>query len=89
MIQMQWQMACSDRAWCDFVSFDPRVPEDYQLFIQRVERNSEQIAELEAEVGRFLAEVEAKLDALEDLHSRYGGAPDLSGHRPASFSQNQ
>ncbi len=65
------------------------MPEDYQLFIQPVERNSEQIAELEAEVGRFLAEVEAKLDALEDLQSRYGGAPDLSGHRPASFSPNQ
>lgn len=73
LFQMQWQMACADRAWCDFVSFDPRVPEDYQLFIQRVERNSGQIAELEAEVALFLSELEAKLDELEGLTDQVFG----------------
>ena len=66
-IQMQWQMACTGRAWCDFVSFDPRLPEAYQLFIQRVPRDAERIAALEQEVAVFLEELEAKLDALEDL----------------------
>jgi putative phage-type endonuclease len=89
MIQMQWQMACTDRAWCDFVSFDPRVPEEYQLFIQRVERNSEQIAELEAEVACFLNEIEAKLDALEDLPSRYGRELCHGARGKPHFIENQ
>ena len=66
-IQMQWQMACTGRAWCDFVSFDPRLPEAYQLFIQRVPRDAERIVFFEQEVALFLEELEAKLDALEDL----------------------
>jgi putative phage-type endonuclease len=37
--QMLWQMACTDRAWCDFVSYDPRLPESMRLFVQRVERD--------------------------------------------------
>ena len=37
--QMQWQMACANRLWVDFVSYDPRAPEGLQLFIKRVERD--------------------------------------------------
>ena len=66
-IQMQWQMACTGRAWCDFVSFDPRLPQAYQLFIQRVPRDAERIIFLEQEVALFLEELEGKLDALEGL----------------------
>lgn len=44
--QMQWQMACTGRKWCDFVSFDPRLT-DKPLFIKRVYRDDKQIAELE------------------------------------------
>lgn len=65
--QMQWQMACAGRQWCDFVSFDPRLPEDMQLFIKRVPRDESFIKECEAEVVKFLAEVDetvAKLIAL-------------------------
>jgi putative phage-type endonuclease len=36
ILQMQWQMACADRQWCDFVSFDPRMPDHLMLYIQRV-----------------------------------------------------
>lgn len=57
--QMQWQMACTGRAWCDFVSYDPRLPEDMQLFVKRVERDDALIAELETEVAKFLDEVAA------------------------------
>ncbi len=56
--QMLWQMACSERAWCDFVSFDPRLPEDLQLFVIRFERDDEAIKAMEAEVLVFLAEVD-------------------------------
>lgn len=55
--QMQWQMACTGRNWCDFVSFDPRFPEHLQLFVVRIARNSALIAEMETEVQKFLAEV--------------------------------
>lgn len=55
--QMQWQMACTGRAWCDFVSFDPRMPADMQLFVVRVARDDELIGNYGVEVINFLAEV--------------------------------
>lgn len=67
--QMQWQMACADRAWCDFVSYDPRLPEELRLFCVRVPRNDEMIAELEAEVVAFLVEIDARIAGLT---ARYG-----------------
>lgn len=63
--QMQWQMACTGRAWCDFVSFDPRLPDHLSLFVRRVQRDDVMIAELEAEVRAFLLEVSATVSALE------------------------
>lgn len=75
IVQMQWQMACTDRLWCDFVSYDPRMPEGMRLFVKRIARDMERVAELEAEVGKFLDEVEAKVRA---LRSRYEPANDDS-----------
>lgn len=65
LTQMQWQMACTNRLWCDFVSFDPRMPEDMRLFVQRVERDDKRIAELEAAVDAFLGEVAATINLLQ------------------------
>ncbi len=63
--QMRWQLICTGRQWCDFVSFDPRMPEHLRLFIgARVVRNEAIEAEVEAEVRKFLAELEVKLAAL-------------------------
>lgn len=56
--QMQWQMACTGRKWCDFVSYDPRVPEDMRIHVQRVERDDEMIRQLDSEVGAFLRELD-------------------------------
>lgn len=56
--QMQWQMACTDRDWVDFVSFDPRMPADMQLYVKRIERDEALITAYEREVVEFLAEVE-------------------------------
>jgi putative phage-type endonuclease len=66
--QMQWQMACTDAEWCDFVSYDPRLPADMQLFIKRFERDEMAIKELEAEVQYFLKDVEL---TVQDLLQRY------------------
>lgn len=63
--QMLWQMACTGRQWCDFVSFDPRLPSHLRLFVKRVHRDAERIAELESEVGGFLDELAAKLARLD------------------------
>jgi putative phage-type endonuclease len=58
--QMMWHMACSGREWCDFVSFDPRLPDAMRLFVRRVHRDAECIAALEEEVAMFLAELDAR-----------------------------
>jgi len=61
MPQMLAQMACSERQWCDFVSYDPRLPKKLQYFRRRFNRNDEHIRLLEAEVTEFLEEVILKL----------------------------
>lgn len=68
--QMQWQMRVYDRQWCDFVSYDPRMPTEMQLFVQRVERDDALIAEMEAAVSDFLAEVAATVDRLTNLYRK-------------------
>ena len=65
VIQMQTQMACTNRQWCDFVSFDSRMPERSQLFICRVERDQTMIDEIEAEVMKFLSEVESEVNLMK------------------------
>jgi len=67
LTQMQWQMACTGAAWCDYVSFDPRLSEHLQLVVIRVPRNDGRIRQLEDEVTRFLAEMHNKLEKLEKL----------------------
>lgn len=65
--QIQFQLACTGRAWCDFVSYDPRMPEHLRLFVRRVKRDADAIAHLEGEVRSFLAHVDAKVKALNEL----------------------
>lgn len=67
--QMQWQMACANRSWCDWVSYDPRMPESMRLFITRVNRDDALIASLETEVRAFLAEVDG---TTTKLAAKYG-----------------
>lgn len=64
-LQMLWQMACTEREWCDFVSYDPRLPDDLRLFVVRFERDQKRIDEIETEVKAFLAEVDATINKLE------------------------
>jgi putative phage-type endonuclease len=68
--QMQWQMACTGRQWCDFVSFDPRMPKELQLFIKQVPRDDAYIAMLEKEVLSFLEELDEKVNKLNDLKGK-------------------
>jgi putative phage-type endonuclease len=65
--QMMSQMACADRPWCDFVSFDPRLPERHQLFIKRINYDPEMVNLLENSVIQFLGDVDLKIQQLESL----------------------
>ena len=65
--QMMWQMACTQRPWCDFVSFDPRMPEKYQIFIKRVNFDKQLVDSLENSVIQFLGDVDLKIQQLESL----------------------
>ena len=59
--QMQFQMACTGRSWCDFVSFDNRLPEELQLFVKRVPRDNVFIKQTEDAIVKFLAELDDKI----------------------------
>lgn len=62
--QMQAQMACTGREWCDFVSYDPRLPKQLRLFVKRVPRDEKLIAAMEFEIILFLEETIEKLKKL-------------------------
>ena len=66
--QMMWQLACTGRAWCDFVSYDPRMPESMRLFTRRVDRCDKTIADLEKEVRAFLEELDVTVSELRTAY---------------------
>ena len=67
--QIHWQLACMpDRKWADFISYNPAFPEAMRLFVQRVPRDDEAIAEIEREVVAFLGEVD---ETVAQLRARY------------------
>jgi putative phage-type endonuclease len=65
--QMQWQMACTNRLWCDFVSYCPAVGENLSLFIVRVNRDDKWIVDTEMAVSKFLTEVSELTQQLKDF----------------------
>jgi len=67
--QMQFQMSCTGRKWCDFVSYDPRMPEHMRLFVKRMPRDDKRIAEIEGEITAFLREVTIKILELNNLYA--------------------
>lgn len=66
--QMLFQMACTGRQWCEFCSYDPRLPEHMRLFVHRLHRDDEKIAEIEREVIAFLGEVDDTVARLRALY---------------------
>ncbi len=68
--QIQWQLACTGRQWCDYVSFDPRMPESMSLFVARVARDPAMISDLEKQVSDFLAELARKVSDLRNQYER-------------------
>jgi len=62
--QMQFQLACTGRQWCDFLSFDNRLPTELQMFVKRVPRDDVYIRLIEDEIVKFLAELDTKINQL-------------------------
>jgi putative phage-type endonuclease len=67
LLQMQWQMLATDRNWCDFVSYDPRMPENLRYFCKRVDRDQELLLEVTGEVTKFLKELDDKVCKLREM----------------------
>lgn len=63
--QMLWQMECTGRNWCDFMSFNPRLPYRHQMFVKRLHRDDDALATLRKAVAEFDAEVDALIAKLE------------------------
>ena len=66
--QMMWQMACTGREWCDFVSFDPRFPENLQILVVKVEYDPTYVKMLELEITQFLDDVSKKVEILRKFN---------------------
>jgi len=65
--QMLWQIACTGRKWCDFVSYDSRMPDDLAFFCVRYTPTPEEIKEVEAAVTLFLSEVDSLIEKLKGI----------------------
>ncbi len=64
MWQMMAQMSCSNRKWCDFVSFDDRLPEILQYKVKRIFRDEEKILSMEIEISNFLDELQELVEKI-------------------------
>lgn len=67
MPQIQFQLLCTGRKWCDFVSYNPMFPEHLQVFVKRVEADVDYQKELEVEVKKFLSEVDDVINRLKEI----------------------
>lgn len=63
--QCDFGMACTERGWWDFASFDPLMPEELKLYVKRIPRDENRIAEIEAAVIQFLSEVDLKVEQVK------------------------
>lgn len=63
-MQMQFQMMVTGKIWCDFVSYDPRLPESMRLFVCRVERDP-------LTINRILASIESTTKEIDEFLNKY------------------
>lgn len=84
--QLAWVMACTGAQWCDFVSFDNRLPKRFEMFWKRLYRDERRIAELEAGASAFLGEVD---DLIECLNGLYPPEPETARKAPKSQLDGQ
>jgi len=72
--QMQFQMGVTGREWCDYVSYDKRLPEPMRLFVCRIPRDQKRITKLELETCLFLNDLDATVDLLRKRYMQEAAA---------------
>jgi hypothetical protein len=65
--QIRHELWVSCAQWCDFVSFDDRMPVGLQLLVRRIHRDEVDIPAHALAVTNFLSEVERQMDAIRGL----------------------
>lgn len=65
ILQMHGQMMCTERAWCDFVSYDDRLPDNLSYKCVRIYRDDALVKEIEAAVTKFLDELEQEMQFIK------------------------
>jgi putative phage-type endonuclease len=56
--QMQFQMWCTGRSWCDFVTYDPRCPDAMKGYVHRIPRNEKMILQIKEGCDKLIKEVD-------------------------------
>lgn len=69
LLQMHAQMMCTGRKWCDFVSFDDRLPPELAYFKTRINFDEVLAEEIEQEVVKFLTELETEIQNITHQES--------------------
>lgn len=65
--QMLWEMVCTGRSWCDFVSYCEALPKELRIFRRRYSFEVARAVEITAEVKIFLTEVDSILFKLKGV----------------------
>lgn len=68
VLQMQWQMMCTGRKWCDFVSYDDRLPGYLSFKCVRIHYDENLAEEIKAEVIKFLKELDDEIKLIEAIN---------------------
>ena len=66
ILQMHAQMLCTNRDWCDFVSYDDRL-DGLEYKCVRVELDADLAHDILMEVNKFLAEMNVELETILKL----------------------
>jgi hypothetical protein len=66
MAQVQGQMWMTGAKYAHFCSYDPRLPPELELYVQRIERDQAYIDNLEAGVRKFLGEIDDTITMLQE-----------------------
>ena len=74
ILQMHVEMMCAETFWCDYILYDPRQPEEWQLSIQRIKRDPKIAMRIAVGVSMFLRDLEEKMMNKENEDGRVIGS---------------
>lgn len=63
-------MICAKAHWCDFISYDPRVAEDYQMFIYRLELDPQEVDTITEKVNLAIKYIQQLKEEIEKAKPR-------------------